>query len=106
MKIIVNDANILIDMVELKLLPNFFQLEYEFYTTALILEELFDEQKEALVPYIETGKLMVHNLTEKELTEIISIQRCKPQLSEQDCSAFFQAKSENATPPHKRQLAA
>ena len=45
MIIIVNDANILIDLVELKILHLFFQLEFEFHTTNLILEELFVEQK-------------------------------------------------------------
>jgi len=96
-KIIVNDANILIDMVELKLLPNFFQLKYEFHTTDLVLEELFEEQKNTLIPFIETEKLIIHNLTESDFREIISIQLNKPQLSEQDCSAFFQARVENAT---------
>jgi hypothetical protein len=43
MRIIVNDANILIDLVELQLLPQFFALEFEFYTTTLILEELLEE---------------------------------------------------------------
>ena len=58
MKLIVNDANILIDLVDLKLLPHFFQIECEFHTAELILEELLDEQQEALLPYIETGKLI------------------------------------------------
>lgn len=37
MKIIVNDANILIDLVDLKILPYFFQLEFEFHTTAIMV---------------------------------------------------------------------
>lgn len=96
MKIIVNDANILIDLVDLRILPYFFQLEFEFHTTALILDELFDEQREELVPYIETGKLIVNNITEEDFTEIYSIRIQKPKLSEQDCSAFYQARKENA----------
>lgn len=96
MKIIVNDANILIDLVDLRILPYFFQLEFEFHTTALILDELFDEQREELIPYIETGKLIVNNITEEDFTEIYSIRIQKPKLSEQDCSAFYQARKENA----------
>jgi len=42
--IIVNDANILIDLVELKILPYFFKLEFEFRTTELIMDELLEEQ--------------------------------------------------------------
>ncbi len=96
MKIIVNDANILIDLVDLRILPYFFQLEFECHTTALILDELFDEQREELIPYVETGKLIVNDITEEDLIEIYSIRIQKPKLSEQDCSAFFQAQKENA----------
>lgn len=88
MKVIVNDANILIDLVDLKILPYFFQLEFEFHTTAIILDELFDEQQEALFPYIETGQLSVDNITEEDLVEIVMIRATKPNLSEQDCSAW------------------
>jgi len=89
-KFSVNDANILIDRVDLKLLPHFFQIECEFHTTELILAELLDEQQEALLPYIETGKLIVDIISE-DLVEIYTIRISKPALSEQDCSAFYQA---------------
>lgn len=96
MKIIVNDANILIDLVDLKILPYFFQLEFEFHTTAIILDELFKEQKEALFPYIETGSLIVDDISEVDLIEILMIRATKPNLSEQDCSAFYQAQKDKA----------
>ncbi|RCW31942.1 hypothetical protein [Marinilabilia salmonicolor] len=96
MKLIVNDANILIDLVDLKLLPHFFQIECEFHTTELILDELLDEQQEALLPYIETGKLIVDVISEEDLAEIYTIRFSKPALSEQDCSAFYQARKDEA----------
>lgn len=96
MKIIVNDANILIDLVDLKILPYFFQLEFEFHTTTVILDELFEEQREALFPYIETGSLIVDDISNQDLIEILMIRATKPNLSEQDCSAFYQAQKENA----------
>jgi predicted nucleic acid-binding protein len=95
-KIIVNDANILIDLVDLKILPYFFQLEFEFHTTAIILDELFEEQKEALFPYIETGSLIIDDISDEDLIEILMIRATKPNLSEQDCSAFYQAKKDKA----------
>lgn len=95
--IIVNDANILIDLVELKILPYFFKLDYQFRTTGIILNELFPEQQEALEPYIETGRLLVEELTDEELVEIALIQASKTKLSEQDCSAYFQALKHKAT---------
>ncbi len=96
MKIIVNDANILIDLVDLKILPYFFQLDFEFHTSALILDELFEGQRTELVPYIDTGKLIVDDITEDDLIEILMIRATKPTLSEQDCSAFYQAQKQNA----------
>ena len=96
MKIIVNDANILIDLVDLGILPQFFQLEFEFHTTALILDELFDEQKMKILPYIQEGKLIVNDITDEDLIKILMIRSSKPTLSEQDCSAFYQAQKDNA----------
>ena len=94
MKIIVNDANILIDLIELGLLPNFFDLDFEFLTTSLVFEELLEDQKCELNKYIERGVLFVHEMTELQLAEINAIQKTKPSLSPQDCSAFYQAQIE------------
>lgn len=96
MKIIVNDANILIDLVDLQILPNFFELSFEFHTTEMILDELFPEQKSALIPFIETGRLIVDEISEDDLLAILDFRIKKPSLSEQDCSAFFQAIKGNA----------
>lgn len=97
MNVIVNDANILIDLVDLKLLPHFFALKFEFLTTELVLAELFEEQYQSLLPYIDNGQLTVHEMTGDDLTEIYLIQASKPVLSEQDCSAFYQARQHTAT---------
>ena len=96
MKIIVNDANILIDLIELQNLPYFFKLEIEFRTTTLILDELFQEQQQELLPYIETGKLTPDDISEHDMEEIVAIRSFRPTLSEQDCSAFFLARKEKA----------
>lgn len=97
MKIIINDANILIDLAELDMLSDFFQLAFEFRTTNLILDELFDHQYQELVPFIESGSIVVDEISTDELGEIIAIRATKPTLSEQDCSAFHQAKKYNAS---------
>lgn len=88
MIIVVNDANILIDLVKLQLLPHFFSLQLKFYTTDLILNELHDWQVEELQVYIDNGALTVIQLTDSELMEITLLQAEKRQLSEQDCSAI------------------
>lgn len=91
MRVIVNDANILIDLVELGLLQQFFGLPFEFQTTAPIMDELYDYQQAKLDPYIQSTSLVVVDFSEDDLNEINQINLRKPTLSPQDCSAFFQA---------------
>lgn len=91
MKIIVNDANILIDLVDLKILPHFFRLDYDFHTTELIMDELFSFQRDELIPFIETGRLIINGFTESDLMSVFNIRLTKPSLSIQDCSAFYLA---------------
>ena len=44
MKIIINDANILIDLVHLGLMNEFIQLNLELKTTDFVFEELNEDQ--------------------------------------------------------------
>jgi hypothetical protein len=67
MKIVVNDANILIDLVKLQLLPHFFGLGWEYHTTSLVFDELFTEQQEAFAPYEDSGRFLVAELDSTEL---------------------------------------
>jgi predicted nucleic acid-binding protein len=97
MIIVVNDANILIDLVKLQILSPFFDLDFQFCTTDLVLEELHDHQKTELEPYIDSGQLQVQEISEEQLIEIIKIRMERPSLSEQDCSAFYQAQHLKAT---------
>jgi hypothetical protein len=89
MIVVVNDANILIDLIKLDLLEAFFGLTWEFHSTNLIIEnELYDEQKEQLQPYIDSGKLNIQELDVDDMLNIMSIQAKKPQLSDKDCSVL------------------
>ncbi len=91
MIVVVNDANILIDLVKLQLLPHFFALDLEFHTSSLILEELHAEQLVQLQVYLQNGTLKVIDFTDDELITIAMLQIEKPALSEQDCSAIVSA---------------
>lgn len=48
MKVVINDANILIDIVKLELLLQFSKLNFEMYTTDFVVEELNLEQKKPI----------------------------------------------------------
>ena len=89
MKIIVNDANILIDLVKLDILPHFFQLPFSFHTTDIIFEELDQEQQEMFLPFITNKQLIVENFTGEELLAMATLKEEKSQLSLEDCSALF-----------------
>lgn len=89
MRIIVNDANILIDLVKLDILLHFFQLPFSFHTTDIIFDELDEEQQELLLPYIEAEQLIVEGFTGEELIAISTLKDEKNQLSMEDCSAVF-----------------
>jgi len=98
MIVVVNDANILIDIIKLQLVVAFFNLNWEFHSTNLIVEnELYDEQVEVLKPYIKAGRLIIDELSVDDMIEIIETQKEKPQLSDKDCSALVCAKKLNAS---------
>ena len=92
MTIVVNDTNILIDLVELRLLHSFFSLDFWFYTTDLVFDELHDTQKEALQAFIENKKFLVDKIAETQYNGIIALRKERPGLSTQDCSAFYLAR--------------
>lgn len=72
LKIAVTDACIFIDLYDLNLIAEFFNLEIEAHTTSTVLFELFDTQQEILKAYQSVNKLTVHNLQETDFTEIYS----------------------------------
>lgn len=89
MRVVVNDANVLIDIIKLQLLPQFFALKHVYYTTDFILEELHPHQRQELQPYIDKRNLRVMTFDTDEMIMIGELQSEKPQLSEQDCSAII-----------------
>lgn len=96
MIVVVNDANILIDLVKLDLLPHFFGLQLAVHTTNLVLEELSSSQQLALQKYIDDGQLAVHACNDQELLQIGFIGMNRPALSTQDCSALWLAQNLSA----------
>lgn len=97
MMVVVNDANLLINLIKIQLTDAFFQIRWEFHTTSLIIEnELFDDQKLQLKPYMERGRLIVQELNPGDLLVVLDLQTQKPQLSDKDCSALYVARKLNA----------
>lgn len=70
MKIAVTDACIFIDILELEISSNFFQLDIEIHTTYEVWAELDNNQKEVLKAYRAVNKLTVHVLEAEDLSEM------------------------------------
>lgn len=95
MIVVVNDANILIDLIKLKLVDSFFNINWKFHSTGFIIEELWNEQQQLLNLYIDNGKLII--IYDFNLEDIVAIRYQKPKLSDADCSALHCAQKLNAS---------
>ncbi|MDR9487568.1 hypothetical protein [Salibacter sp.] len=95
MKVVVNDANILIDVVKLQIESYFFELEFDFYTTDLVFEELNANQVTRLKSFIEANKLYVESLEPVDLIELYDLRKGVSGLSDNDLSAFLLSKNKD-----------
>ncbi len=87
-KVAVTDACIFIDLMELKIISNFFDLDLEIHTTVDVLMELYPEQREILKAYQTGDKLTIHNLNDDQIKEIKALPFPKG-LSPEDRSVLF-----------------
>lgn len=96
MRVVINDANILIDLVKIDLMNQFVQLDMELKTTDFVFEELNEEQKNILKQYIEARKIEIIT-TEKveDFAGIASILDNSSGLSFEDCSVWYYANKLN-----------
>lgn len=95
MKLVVTDACIFIDVIELQLTSEFFGLELEIHTTVDVINELFPQQQQLLRAYEHGGKLTIHVLTTAD-QEAISNENFPRALSPEDCSVIYIARKLNA----------
>jgi len=91
MKVIVNDANILMDLIKVDLLDSFFELNLNMHTTDLVINECNENQKEILNKFIESGKMQLE--TFNDYRELTMLMENHPQISLADSSVLLVAKS-------------
>lgn len=70
MKLAITDACIFIDLYELELLSQFFQLDLEIHTSLDVFNELYPSQQQLLIAFSSFGKLTFHSLTAADRIEI------------------------------------
>jgi len=90
MKLLINDANILIDLVELDLLNSFTCLPHELHTTDFVLEEIDSEQRTFIDSFVEGEKINVIVTTDiEDYNGINTLQINFSGLSFEDCSVWY-----------------
>ncbi|WP_179004438.1 hypothetical protein [Winogradskyella forsetii] len=93
MKIIINDANILIDLVKLELLEAFSKLNFDLYTTDFVIEELNDKQRAPITELSESNKLgIIETIAIEDFQGINIILENSSGLSFEDCSVWYYSK--------------
>ncbi|MDI9863339.1 hypothetical protein QM480_03315 [Flectobacillus sp. DC10W] len=93
MRIVINDANILIDLIHLKLIHLLFELKHlELKTTDFVFEELEVHQRAILQIFIDQGTLEIIESDEMDLERIYNLLIQTSGLSFEDCSVWYFAK--------------
>ena len=93
MKIVINDANILIDLVKLELLEAFSKLNFDLHTTDFVIEELNDKQREPITELSQSNKLgIIETIKIEDFQGINSILENSSGLSFEDCSVWYYSK--------------
>ena len=85
MKLHINDANILMDIVKLNLTASFLALEFELYTTDFVFAEMEPEQQEQLL----SDTLIKIGANQEDMTAIFELSEQNTGLSYEDCSTWY-----------------
>jgi predicted nucleic acid-binding protein len=94
MRLLIHDANVLIDLLDIGLLEEAMTLPYVMETTDLIKHEVVDvEQAHALSECISKRLLVVLSSSIEEMLKIAEMQNASPQLTLADCSVVFHAQN-------------
>lgn len=98
MKIVINDANILIDLAKLDLLDIFSKLDFDLYTTDFVYEELNEEQKSPVSILNKKGLLKIIETEElADFQKISELLESSSGLSFEDCSVWHYSQKLSGT---------
>ena len=96
MRVIINDANILIDLVHLSLIDKFVLLPFDLKITDFVHEELHENQRHIIQGYIDDVKIeLIITENEEDFINIATILDNTSGLSFEDCSVWHYANKLN-----------
>ena len=93
-KLVISDTNILLDLISVDMLEDFFLLPCDFFTTDFVISEILQpKQIKAIEKFVKVKKLNVVAFTFEEITEINDIHVANTNnASVTDCSVWYYAK--------------
>ena len=98
MKILISDANILVDIGKVDLLSQFSNLSYELYTTDFILEEVNQKQRKEITKLIDDNEINVIITSEiEDFQGINNLLQNSSGLSFEDCPVWYYSEKMNGT---------
>jgi len=94
MKVFINDANILIDLVKLHIEEAFLSLHFDLYTTDFVFFELTDAQQLS----VTSDRLkIIGTEASEDFAGIAALNNSHKGVSFEDCSVWYYSKKMNAT---------
>ena len=93
-KLVISDTNILLDLISVDMLEDFFSLPCDFSTTDFVISEIIQPtQIKAIEKYTKSKKLDVVSFSFEEILEINDIHTTNTNnASITDCSVWYYAK--------------
>lgn len=96
MNIVVCDANILIDLLQVDLFNVFLKLRWEMHVPPDVVDEVQEENSDLLIQAINSRDILIPVFTPEELFRIQDYKARYQPLSIQDCSCLFIAEKLSA----------
>lgn len=97
MKIVIKDANIVIDLITIGLIKEFMQLGFQVNTSDFVMGELNEEHFNLVDEYARKGQVIINGFDSDELEQIFNLNAAKNGLSVPDCSVYYLANKLSAS---------
>ena len=73
MKLVITDVSVLFDLFHIKILSEFFALDFEIYITIFVYNEIVNqEQIKEFEEFRQTGKLIILDLSQEEEEQVVN----------------------------------
>lgn len=96
MIVVVCDANIIIDLLQVDLFKFFLKLEWEKYVPPDVADEVHEDNIDQVIHAINAAKIILPIFNPEDLIEIEKLKVRYPPLSMEDCSCLFLAENLSA----------